>query len=45
MAMPQVGKKAPDFALSSDQGETVKLSALRGATVVLYFYSRDDTPG
>jgi len=39
------GAPAPDFELRSDEGETVKLSALRGKPVVLYFYPRDDTPG
>jgi peroxiredoxin Q/BCP len=45
MAMPKVGEKAPDFELTSDAGKTVKLSALRGGPVVLYFYPRDDTSG
>lgn len=39
------GKPAPDFTLTSDTGETVALSSLRGRQVVLYFYPRDDTPG
>jgi peroxiredoxin Q/BCP len=39
------GKQAPDFELASDSGERVRLSDLRGRTVVLYFYPRDDTPG
>jgi len=39
------GKPAPDFELLADSGETVKLSALRGTPVVLYFYPKDDTPG
>ncbi len=39
------GKKAPDFTLPADDGTKVKLSALRGSPVVLYFYPRDDTPG
>jgi peroxiredoxin Q/BCP len=39
------GQPAPDFELPSDSGETVKLSALRGKPVVLYFYPKDDTPG
>ena len=39
------GKPAPDFELTSDAGERVKLSSLRGRPVVLYFYPKDDTPG
>jgi peroxiredoxin Q/BCP len=43
--MVEEGKSAPDFSLTSDSGETVKLSDLRGTPVVLYFYPKDDTPG
>ena len=43
--MVQEGKPAPDFELTSDGGETVRLSELRGKPVVLYFYPKDDTPG
>jgi len=43
--MVEEGKPAPDFTLTSDSGETVKLSDLRGKPVVLYFYPKDDTPG
>ena len=39
------GSPAPDFELTSDAGETVRLSDLRGRPVVLYFYPKDDTPG
>jgi peroxiredoxin Q/BCP len=39
------GKPAPDFALQSDAGETIRLSELRGKPVVLYFYPKDDTTG
>ena len=43
--MVEEGKTAPDFELTSDTGERVKLSDLRGKPVVLYFYPKDDTPG
>ena len=39
------GTPAPDFELTSDRGEPVRLSALHGKPVVLYFYPKDDTPG
>jgi peroxiredoxin Q/BCP len=41
----QVGQTAPDFALSDERGELVKLSSFRGKKVILYFYPKDDTPG
>lgn len=39
------GSKAPDFVLPTDDGGTVSLAGLRGKTLVLYFYPKDDTPG
>ncbi len=39
------GDKAPDFELLDDAGNKVKLSSLKGKTVVLYFYPKADTPG
>jgi thioredoxin-dependent peroxiredoxin len=39
------GDKAPDFTLQDDNGNSVKLSGLKGKPVVLYFYPKDDTPG
>jgi thioredoxin-dependent peroxiredoxin len=39
------GEAAPDFSLPDQNGEQVKLSELRGQTVVVYFYPRADTPG
>jgi peroxiredoxin Q/BCP len=39
------GTVPPDFALPDSDGGTVKLSALRGRPVVVYFYPKDDTPG
>ncbi|MDU9003869.1 peroxiredoxin [Sedimentitalea todarodis] len=43
--MPDVNDLAPDFALPCTGGGTIRLSELRGQTVVLFFYPRDDTPG
>jgi peroxiredoxin Q/BCP len=39
------GDTAPDFALTSDTGETVRLSELRGHKVIVYFYPAAMTPG
>jgi peroxiredoxin Q/BCP len=41
----EAGAKAPSFTLPDQNGEKVKLSELKGQTVVLYFYPRADTPG
>jgi len=43
--MLQPGDKAPDFTLQDQNGDDVSLSALRGQSVVLYFYPKADTPG
>jgi thioredoxin-dependent peroxiredoxin len=40
-----VGKPAPDFTAKSHDGKDLKISALKGKPVVLYFYPRDETPG
>ena len=45
MAMVKEGKAAPDFTLPSSEGGEVSLKGLKGKTVVLYFYPKDDTPG
>jgi cytochrome oxidase Cu insertion factor (SCO1/SenC/PrrC family) len=39
------GTPAPDFTATAHDGSTITLSALRGQTVVLYFYPKDETPG
>jgi peroxiredoxin Q/BCP len=44
-AQLQAGDPAPDFTLAAGPGETVRLHALRGRKVVLYFYPKDDTAG
>ena len=43
--MLKEGDAAPDFTSRDAQGNTVRLSDLRGQNVVLYFYPKDDTPG
>ena len=41
----KAGDPAPDFTAATNGGALIKLSDLRGKSVVLYFYPRDDTPG
>ena len=45
MAELTTGQTAPDFELPRDDGATLNLADLRGKTVVLYFYPKDDTSG
>ena len=39
------GDQAPDFELPTDGGGRARLADLRGKSVVLYFYPKDDTSG
>ncbi|MCC3152041.1 thioredoxin-dependent thiol peroxidase [Hymenobacter sp. BT770] len=39
------GQVAPDFTATDQDGNTIRLSDLRGQRVALYFYPKDDTPG
>ena len=43
--MVEADEAAPDFTLPNQDGVDVRLSGLRGRSVVLYFYPRADTPG
>lgn len=43
--MIQPGDLAPDFELPDGEGQPVRLSSLRGRSVVLYFYPADHTMG
>ena len=43
--MIEVGMKAPQFILPDKNGNIVSLSDFLGKKVVLYFYSKDNTPG
>lgn len=45
MSSVEIGKKVPDFELPASGAQTIKLSALKGKNVVLYFYPKDSTPG
>ena len=39
------GDPAPDFTLTSDTGDQVRLKDLRGQKVIVYFYPAAMTPG
>lgn len=41
----KTGDLAPHFRLATDGGGEIDLGELRGRTIVLYFYPKDDTPG
>ena len=43
--MLEIGMKAPEFTLSDKESTPVSLSDFAGKKVVLYFYSKDNTPG
>ncbi len=43
--MLETGVKAPEFSLPDQNGEMHTLEEYRGKKVVLYFYSKDNTPG
>jgi thioredoxin-dependent peroxiredoxin len=45
VAIPAAGTAAPSFSAITDAGETLRLSALRGRWVILFFYPKDDTSG
>ncbi len=43
--LPAPGAVAPDFDLSDQFGERVRLADLRGRRVLLWFYPKAATPG
>lgn len=45
MPVPAIGAPAPDFELTTDANERLRLSRHLGRPVVLYFYPQDDTEG
>ena len=40
-----IGKAVPDFEVPATGDKSIKLSALKGKNIVLYFYPKDNTPG
>jgi peroxiredoxin Q/BCP len=45
MPQLQIGDAAPEFELSDQNENPVRLSQYRGRSVVLFFYPKDDTSG
>ena len=45
VAIPAAGAIAPEFSATTDAGETLRLSSLRGRWLILFFYPKDDTSG
>ena len=45
MSKVSIGKKVPAFTLPATGDQTIKLSALKGKNIILYFYPKDSTPG
>jgi peroxiredoxin Q/BCP len=45
MTKLKVGKLAPEFLSTDQNGKPIKLSDFRGRKVILYFYPKDNTPG
>lgn len=43
--MLEAGDRAPAFTLLDQDGEKLRLTDLKGETVVVYFYPRAETPG
>jgi len=43
--MLNTGDTAPDFELEADDGQLIRLRDLKGQSIILYFYPKDDTPG
>lgn len=45
MAAPALNRVVPDFKCRATGDQLIRLKALRGKKVVIYFYPRDNTPG
>jgi peroxiredoxin Q/BCP len=45
MKKTELNAPVPDFELPATDNKKIRLSALQGKNIVLYFYPKDDTPG
>jgi thioredoxin-dependent peroxiredoxin len=45
MSVVTIGQLAPDFWLPTDDENSVTPAILKGKTIILYFYPKDDTTG
>jgi len=43
--MLNIGENAPDFTVTTHEGQPLSLSSLRGRKVLLWFYPKADTGG
>jgi thioredoxin-dependent peroxiredoxin len=43
--MLKPGDKAPDFTLTSDEGQEVSLKDFKGKRVLIFFFPKANTPG
>jgi peroxiredoxin Q/BCP len=41
----EIGKKAPEFTLPDEVGNTVRLSDFKGRRLVVFFYPKANTSG
>ena len=41
----QLGDSAPDFAITNQSGELIKLSDFSDKKLIIFFYPKDNTPG
>lgn len=44
-ARDELGEQVPDFELSDQDGQRLKLADLRGQIIALFFYPKAETPG
>ena len=45
MSKLKIGNQVPDFTSTTESGEVVSKSTLKGSKYILFFYPKDDSPG